>query len=639
MFHLMRNKCRYHFCVAICLGLAGLANTFAAPPEPLSPPMRYASPEVTFDGGNQLQLLRDEIDKKQLPTAVARLDALLRDDSDSLLSQGDDASVLSIGSWVENLPPETKTLLRPSYEEAIGRAAQQALEEAQAKPDTDPAEFYELARRYPLSRAACAALAQAARQSALLGDVPTAHWMLDAATAGGWLPDPSLQHEIDRSLAKANNYSGSLPFAASWYGSRTRQAWAAIRSFPATAGDVIFVVGPGQVIAMKGNGAVLWQGPAGAQPNPGQGASAPMGVTRGPPFSPAILCDAAGAPQLLVVRQPEVHGTGWALRALRASDGHLLWTTEGQDDYGGLVFGSNPAVEGRYVYAIAGEVADQLDHLSLVAIEVTTGRQLWRCDIGTESRTIAPRPRNQPPAEVYRPWLNESAPAVCGDLVITSPNVGAVIAVGRFDGKLRWTRGYQTLSDPTYELQRQRDWALEHPTSIPPLASGLSLRWANTPAVSGDAVVTAPEDSDQVLAVNILDGKPLWQSSYLSDATLVGVSGPMAVMEGETIAAIRVANGAIAWKETEPIIVGPAIVRGINILAPTAAGVAVLSAQTGSAAASSEKIPSFEAASAAEPAREVLLENDVAHCFGIDVGRSDNRFQRGGGYGQFDVRP
>jgi len=617
----MQNPGRH--LIAAIVGLLAMcsANVFAQLPDQAAPPIRYAPPEAIFDGANQLQLFKDELDQKQFSAAAARMDALLRDSGDALLAQGNDASVISIAAWMADLPVETKNLLRSACETNSGETAQRAVEDLQAKPDTDPSDFYQLSRRYPLCRASLAALAEAARRGVVLGDVPTAHWMLDAATTGGWLADPKLQHEIDQFLPRASPYVGPLPFAASWCDSRTRQGWAALRSFPTAAGDTIFVVGPAQVIAMKDNGVVLWQGPAGAQPMPGRGASAPMGVTRGPPFAAAVLCDATGTPQLLVVRQPEVHGTGWALRALRASDGHLLWTTEGQEDYQGLIFGSNPAVVGRYVYAIAGDVSDQLDHLYLVALEVTTGRQLWRCDIGTESRTIAPRPRFQPAAEVYRPWLNESAPAVTGNQVVLSPNIGAVIAVGRFDGKLHWTRSYQTLSDPTVLLQRQRDWALEHPTSVSLPASGVSLRWANTPAISDEIAIAAPQDSDRVLAVSLRDGKLIAQSSDFSDDTLVGAGGGMAVMEGPTISALRVTNGTVAWKRTDQVLLGPAIVVGTTIIDPTPKGLVNLSAQTGSQLPSAQAIPAFHTVLASQTAREILEANDVLHCFTRDSGR------------------
>jgi outer membrane protein assembly factor BamB len=600
--------------------LAIAAQTDAAPP-----PMRYAPPEVTFDGVNQLQLLTDEIDHKQTDKAAVRLESLLRDSLDALQSTGNDQSVFSIDTWVQNLPADKKAILRPAYESMMGPAAQQAVEEIKSKPEADPAEFYALSRRYPFTNAVASALAEGARRSAILGDVPSARWMLDAAVAAGWQADASLQRELDRAVTPSNFYTGPLPFEAGWYGLKTRLAWAALRSFPAAAGNVIFIVGPGQVMAVKENGEVLWQGPIGAEPTAGRGASAPMGVTRGPPFAPAILCDSTGAPALVVVRQPEVHGTGWALRALRASDGHLLWTTEAQDDLRGLVFGSNPVIAGRYVYAIAGDVTDQLDHLWLVALEATTGTQLWRCDIGSQSRTIVPRIRSQPPMEVYRPWLNESAPVVTKDMVIASPNVGAVIAVGRFDGKLRWTHGYQTLSDPTLALQRQREWAIEHPTSLPPLATGLSLRWANSPMVGGDVVVSAPEDSDQVIAMSIVDGKPLWNSSAMPDATLVGIGGGTVVMEGESISGLKIADGSMGWKNFDPVVLGPAVLHDTSIIAPSATGLVILSAATGTPITVNYTVPAFDTIIASEPTRGVLIANDVAHCFGISRQRSNRR--------------
>jgi outer membrane protein assembly factor BamB len=594
----------------------------AALPESPASSMRYAPPEATLTGNNQLQLFAGEIDQKQFAAAATRLDILLRDSADALMGQGDDSSVLSISAWEENLPPQTKALLRPASEAALGDVARQAVQAAQAKPDTDPAEFYEIAQRYPLTQAASAGLAEAARRSALMGDVPAARWMLDAATAGGWLPDPSLQNQINRTLAPPSAFAGPLPFNATWYGGRTRQAWAALRSFPVAAGNVLFVVGPAQVIAMKGNGQILWKGPTGVAPSPGRGASASMGVTRGPPFTAAVLSDAAGAPQILVVRQPQLHADGWALRALRASDGRLLWTTEGQDDYHGLIFGSNPVIQGRYVYAIAGETTDQLDHLWLIATEVTTGQLLWRCDIGSISRTIAPQPGSRLRTDVYRPWLNESAPVVAGDLVVATPNVGAVIAVGRFDGKLRWTRGYPALADPTVHLRQQRLFAIEHPDSIPALPSGLSLRWASAPAVDGDTVIAAPQDSDQTLAVGLHDGKPLWKSPDLSEATLVGTSNGVALMAGATLTALTPANAKVVWKFADPPIVGPSILHAGAVLVPTAAGVISLSAETGLPIQSADSTPLVETAISSESAHQALTANDVGHCFGINGARA-----------------
>jgi outer membrane protein assembly factor BamB len=619
-------------CIAICLIMASGASAPGGPPQAgLSQSMRYAPPEATFNAANQLQLLQDEINQKQLPAAATRLDALLRDSADLLMGESEDGSVLSVSAWVANLPSETKNLLRAPYESAEGPAAQQAVEDVQAKPGAQPADFYTLARRYPLARAALAALAEGARRSTLLGDVPTARWMLNSATTGGWLADPALAHELDQSPPSSTGYIGALPFEASWYQSKTRQAWASLRSFPSAAGDYLFIVGPGQVIAMKENGVILWQGPAGAQPGTGQVGQGTLGatsVTRGPPFAPAVLCDVSGAPQLLVVRQPEVHGNGWALRAMRADDGHLLWTTEGADDFRGLVFGSNPAIEGRYVYAVAGEVTDQLDHLWLVALEVTTGRQLWRCDIGTESRTIMPHARNQSGMGIYRPWLNETAPAVEGDQVIAAPDLGAVIAVGRFDGKLRWTRGYQTLADPTLFLQRQRDFAIAHPASIPPLPPGLSLRWANTPAVSGDVVVSAPEDSDQVIALNIHDGKPLWQSADLPQATLIGIGGGNAVFADQKVTGLDLAAGKTAWTYADEAVRGPAVIRGDLVLAPTTDGLTVLSAQNGSVVPGVEKVPNFEKAIATEAVHVALVANDVARCFAATEQKAEGRRQK-----------
>jgi outer membrane protein assembly factor BamB len=584
--------------------------------------MRYAAPDATFDGTNQFQLLEDEIKQGQFPAAATRLDALLGDSGDALFSEGDDGAVCSVNAWLGTMPDAEKQRMADAYDTAVGTAAQRALDALGAQSDADPGAFYALATRYPLSQAAGRALGEGARRSAALGDLPAARWMLNAAIKSGWIADAGILKELAAPSGDVPDTSGAVPFAASWYQMQTRQAWAALRSFPVGAGQDIFVTGPGRVVALNPNGSVLWNGPAGPLAIPGRGSSAPMGVTRGPPFSAAICCDSGDVPQLLVVRQPQIHSDGWALRALRASDGKLLWTTEGEDDFHGLVFGSNAAIVGRYAYAIAGEPSDQLDHLWLVAVEVTTGHLIWKCDIGAESRTAVPRPGMRARPDVYRPWLNESAPAVAGDMVVASPDVGAIVGVSRFDGKLRWARPYPAAGDPTDLLQRQREFAIEHSMTNVPLAAGLSLRWSNTPAISGDTVVAAPEDSDQVIAVGVRDGKPLWQASDYRGATVVGAWGNVVVLADSKLTGLSLQSGKRAWQDENATPVGPSVLKGDTVLVPTAGGVVGITCENGSASAEAGDELSFQKAIRTDVARGALVANDVSHCFRYDMERN-----------------
>src|SRR4029078_5659458 len=88
-----------------------------------------------------------------------------------------------------------------------------------------------------------------------------------------------------------------------------------------------------------------------------------------------------------------------------------------------------------------------------IALELTTGRTLWRTDIGSVARrqgvTRYKRPR-APVRDAADPWQNLSAPCASGDSLYVAPNAGCAIALDRFDGHLRWIRPY----DPALEPER-----------------------------------------------------------------------------------------------------------------------------------------------------------------------------------------
>ncbi|MBV8781849.1 MAG: PQQ-binding-like beta-propeller repeat protein, partial [Phycisphaerae bacterium] len=409
------------------------------------------------------------------------------------------------------------------------------------------------------------------------------------------------------------------------------------RSFPLIAGDTTFIAGPTQIVAIGANRKVLWRGPAGAAAPIGHGVSDPNGSTRGPAYTSAAYVTDGKSPQIIAVRQPEVHADGWAIRALRGSDGKLLWTTEGNDSFADVIFASTPAIAGRYVYAIAGQAGDQVDQLFLIAIELTTGRQLWRADLGTVSHPPPDPHRNAPAIGTYRPWLNQTSPLITGDAVIAAPNIGVVVSVDRFDGSIRWLHPYESLGMPPLDIHTSAlaaamdvQTARHHrKPGDPPL--GPPMRWNNTPLAFGSSIFVAPQDSASVMALDAARGKMLWEVNQfpvpdarkldepmrsLGDFSLIGVVGDAVALQGPSTIGLAMSDGHLIGRNDALINAsGPAVVEDGKILVVTKDR-GVLAA-TDFSDATPVSIPPFNTALKNDAIRRALQASDVLDCFTV----------------------
>ena len=542
----------------------------------------YAAPDALPDAENRLAAIASELnnptDAPTVADAAQRFDGLLHDSINGLLGNPD-GSEIWIGSWIRDLNASRRQTLTGAMETLDGDAARQALDDLRAKPFADPAEYYAVARRYPLNAVKTDALRAGAAQFAAIGDE------LDAAAL------TSLMNGEEPAMPGRGGQD--VPFAGTWFGWAGRTGWAATRSFPVTDAGITYVAGPADVVAVSSNFSVIWHGPIGEVPPTGHGTSNPAGVTRGAAFQPALFTSAKQPAAIVVVRQPAVHADGWAIRALRGSDGKLLWTTEGNSELGRLTFGSNPSVAGRYVYAVAGEPNDDLDRMSLVALELTTGRQLWRCDLGSVSHPGLNQKHAVPAGitiEQYRPWINQSAPLVNGDAVLCAPDIGVMVSVDRFDGSLRWLHPYASIGLP---MPDPHGWAVAAKAAIVAAGrqhragepTGLPNRWNNTPALSGTTVVVAPQDSASVIAFDVRDGRQLWEVSQIpllnpgklddpvessGSYSLLGIQGNAAVLQGPSLIALSLVDGSItARTDILTDVTGPGTVRDDQIFLPT----------------------------------------------------------------------
>lgn len=583
----------------------------------------------------QLQPLSAAIAPAEVADDVARYESLLRDHGDELIPAGA-GRIVTVAEALRELPASNLSALRPAYREQFDESAAQLLRAATADPSTGPERFDAVARRYPLSTSASAALAAGADRAALRGDRPTALALFDAAKALGWSPDAEHADRIVRlrrsedahgSASKevsADPYCGFVPFEAPWYGTPVSAGTpTSPRYFPFASDGVIYIATHKQMMAIKSEGAIAWtsltakSAKAAADGNQAylagrarRGArhpSAPAGqvVDPGIPtagLSPAPLV-AGGSVPLLVVRSTTASGTA-GLSAVRASDGHLLWSTADDPAMEDLWFAPDPLVAGGYVYALASDTTGQTGKLLVLALDVTSGRERWRCELGSFTSGPAFTHGSRLEAADLMPFDDPSAMAVSGDSLLLAPNIGYVVSIGRFDGKLRWLSKYPSAADDPAQDQEsatQRDRP--------------SARFMNRPVIADGMLVVAPQDSRYAWAVDVGTGEEKWHTIDRRDDAIIGVAEDTIIFAGRKIIGLHADSGTLSWAWDQERIVGPAVVDESLVVVPTPKKLMSLSAKTGSTEVVALKVPDFSFLMTTLAVRSALADANALFTF------------------------
>ncbi|HLL88523.1 MAG TPA: PQQ-binding-like beta-propeller repeat protein [Tepidisphaeraceae bacterium] len=569
----------------------------------LSPPSRaaFAPPDETFALANQWPVLQLEVQQGNYSDAAARLRGLWSGNADGLVKT-EDGGVVSLRAWLAALPAEQRSAVAEAYDRLVSAEAAAALRAAAGDPAATPRTFHAIARRYPGGTTAAGnAFATAARRAAQWGDARSARDLYAVAAASPAVTiDPADLKPIDAALA-ANTYVAGQPMLAAWYGGGDG-AFGSDKPLPLASGDTTFVAGRAGVTAVRG-AAVVWAPAPDLNPPDGASAAKATAGERGELLAPAAVVG-MGAAQVIVVRATDPADGSTRLRGLRATDGRVLWTTDGDDALRDVVLLSSPAVAGRYAYVLGGRFALRQGELLVCCVDAMTGRSAWVTNVGTIDD---PRAAVRPDQATALPFVAAQAPpAVAGDAVYVAAGGGHVAAVDRFDGAVRWVRPYAV---PAADPDRLRDYMSKRGRDAkarPPVPTAALARWSATPAVVGRVVVAAPQDTAAVLAFAADDGKPLWQKDDLAVGTLVGAAGGVAVFADEAkVTAVDPKAGGVAWS-TPLAPVGPPVVAGDRVLVPVNNGVVALAAATGQATTAGPKPPAFDPATAPLPVQGAL---------------------------------
>jgi outer membrane protein assembly factor BamB len=588
-----------------------------------SPGSRINLPDETFADHNQLQAFEAEVQQQDYAAAVKRLQPLLENHGGELMADNDGA-LISLSQSIMQLPTAERASLLDTYDKTFGSLASQMISDIRAKADFQPQDLYKVARRYPLGSTAGVALVAAAKRAADQGDVPSADVLFTLAVNDGYKPTPAEQtfvdairalvHPADPSVHGPFGPCAALPFDAAWFGAAT--SFNADKFFPLGSGNLAFVASQRYVVGLKRSGIVAWSWvvpkPWGQTDKPFQ----PGMTSRGRVYAPAALVDATGSAAIVVVNQLDAVDAEGCLRAFRAADGQLLWSTESQADIKAVSFLGPPAIAGRYMFAVASETSPAGSTMELACLDVTDGKLLWRCPLATLAEPVHTHDWRNRRLEDF---LQQGPPLVSGDLVVLSPNMGAIFAVDRFDGSLRWMRPYTPTPLNDGKVREYNDSRTKGRPMVPPLSKIDLARWTNTPAVAGNVIVAAPQDTNSLLGIDAQSAKVLWENPNPPPATLVGTIGQLAILSCDLITGVDVKTGQPSWTyqpETGMQITGPAVIAGGQIRVMTTAGLMSVSAEDGKATPLSDA-PTFHSVSGSEAGKAALAGIGAIGGFGV----------------------
>ncbi len=582
-------------------------------------------PEENFESSKRLQAVLLEIRQQSYTSAAPRVQELF-DRHAPELCRVDDDTLASVSQCFTAMSAAERagltTAVNARYDEDAGRA----IESVVAKADFRPQNLYAVAKRYTFTSSAGRAYAAAADRAIDQGDLNTARVCYELAGGTGWRLS-SVEQSRMNALAPTHatpagvfGVPGLLPFDAPWF--NLASGFEADKLVPVGATDLAVIASADTVLGFKPDGIVAWryQTPQHAQdPRPRY---QPGSTGRGLLSVPALLSDPAAKALSVVVSQSTGPNQNRCLSCFRFNDGRLLWSTENDPRLAATSFLGSPAVAGRYAISVAIEtLANDLNSgsLQLLAVDVTNGRVLWKTQLAGVSSL-----QSQHELDLYR---DQSPPAVVGDCVVVSPNVGAVFAVDRFDGQIRWVRSYRRTVIADGAIHKFIDQRNRGRELIAPLAWVDLLRWHCTPHVIGGNVIVAPQDTAAVLGLDLTTGRQMWGTENLPQATPVGVVAGRLLMSGATVTAVDAATGLKVWTFT-PVdgmrLTGPAVVRGDEILVRSTAGLLSISPVDGSYKSSASRTD-FHPAAAAEAGKAALAGNGMINAFGIPAARTGDR--------------
>src|SRR6185503_9887590 len=125
----------------------------------------YGPPDSAVDVAGELRVLEREIAERNYAAAVRRIGTLLAANRGDALTEVGPGTLCTIWAWMGQLPVEARAGLAQGARAEHEEGARRALEGLTGSGSARAEEFFAVARRYPLTRSAGAALVLAGDRS------------------------------------------------------------------------------------------------------------------------------------------------------------------------------------------------------------------------------------------------------------------------------------------------------------------------------------------------------------------------------------------------------------------------------------------------------------------------------------------
>ncbi|MCH5375036.1 MAG: PQQ-like beta-propeller repeat protein, partial [Planctomycetes bacterium] len=239
---------------------------------------------------------------------------------------------------------------------------------------------------------------------------------------------------------------------------------------------------------------------------------------------------------------------------LQEGQGRLVWDLDATQLDPNLRFEGPPVAKDNRLWVLARRGLAPSE-LYLLCLSADTGKFLWNRLICSNS---ARAPEGANLASSLRIVSHEST-------LVISTELGCVAALNTEDGQPIWYRIYP------------RQMELNGATTSPQLSPGCIIHEG--------VVYAAPDDSDQLLALDLLTGETIWSQTRPADHRVWGVAQDRVITSGKTLEARHVADGQLEWQFSAPVAElqgrGDGLVTDDQIWWPTPTQILVFQAKDG----------------------------------------------------------
>ncbi|MHC4914030.1 MAG: outer membrane protein assembly factor BamB family protein [Planctomycetota bacterium] len=374
-----------------------------------------------------------------------------------------------------------------------------------------------------------------------VAEADTGYW---PSIGGSPAHDRSVERMVDAGVRRWKRDLGGKPSSRSRVPSHIQRARAQMpaplpRRHAVCAGGMVFLAGDSDVIAVRAMSEhVIWPASKNSQAN----AKLPCSRMTLPAIGDGKLYAVLGSPQRINPYNWRNRGGDFSsqvtMRAYALVGGKLKWETGRKDDAETRKFLRSvdlvaaPVYAGGYVYCPAIK-RSSISDAYMLCFDATDGRLVWKTFVCAGHPIRAGYHYSS-----YGVTEDTLPPAVSQGLLAFATNLGAVGVMDSGSGDLLWIYLYDRVEALTANNRFGR-----------PATTKVDSWAASAPIIHEGIVYAAPQDSPELLALDLATGKVRWKSRRGKLKYLVGVHKDWLICSGGgEVVAFSARSGKRMWR-------------------------------------------------------------------------------------------